>query len=830
MTLVPKALLARLAHAPRLVVAPVGLGFGQEALKRWAAEQGREVTYDPTLPPEGPSLLVCRRRAELHRLPQVWTPESAFFLEEADTRHTPDDWRLALPDAAPTFLDASYDACDGWPEGLRLAQGACNTTLPLHRHPLVASYLERLLPQDKRRNALGRVASAVLVLDELHGFIGVSADEVASLFDEGYLYPQGPGLALPRLLRRYLAPPPDGGRAQRLAAHYHERRLYAAELESLAEAQLWEAYLERLAESYEPQAGEMALRRQLLDVPPGLHVHPAYRYLVGLLERLRGQLEVAQAHYRASRQKTRGELRARIDNARGVTYALQGKLDEALLALQAAVRGARAPRLRGEALHNRAGVLIQQQRYADAEADLKAAVARFRESAEYVREARSLQLLALSYHQRGLLKEARRGYEDVLELLGVLGQPTALVRMNLAEVLLLLGEAAAARVQLDQAALYCGENPRARDYVQINLALWHLTQGQADAAAPLLQAVLFRDDAEAFLKAEAHLVQARLLRGAGRTGEALAHARAARALGLRAALEEAVCLGEGLDDLIAAARQQEARFELTTALLHQGSPENLREALDLIRRYEYRLLLDDPQHAPRLAAVAQEDGLPLDLFPLRITVFGLFRVTFLGSTLALAAFPTRKSTALLVRLALTEHPLPREVLAEALWGDAGKPLHSLQTALYHLSRALNVQLVASRRGSLELLYPGVLDYRTFERAAENALRAPWPEQTVAVREALALVQGEPFVEFPDWFEDERRHVETLKTMLLRRLVELEAHHPHKAAEALEALLKADPYDLDSRRSLIGIYTDLGEADLARREEECLRLLKHELQG
>jgi DNA-binding SARP family transcriptional activator len=182
-----------------------------------------------------------------------------------------------------------------------------------------------------------------------------------------------------------------------------------------------------------------------------------------------------------------------------------------------------------------------------------------------------------------------------------------------------------------------------------------------------------------------------------------------------------------------------------------------------------------------------------------------------------------------VHLALAGHPLPREVLAEALWGEAGNPLHSLQTALYHLSRSLNAQVVASRRGSLELLYPVVLDYRRFERAVGDSLQVPWPVQTEAVREALALVQGEPFLEFPEWFEDERRRAETLKITLLRRLVELEAPQPHKAAEALEVLLKADPYDLDSRRTLIGLYAALGQADLARREEERLRLLEHELQ-
>jgi DNA-binding SARP family transcriptional activator len=83
-------------------------------------------------------------------------------------------------------------------------------------------------------------------------------------------------------------------------------------------------------------------------------------------------------------------------------------------------------------------------------------------------------------------------------------------------------------------------------------------------------------------------------------------------------------------------------------------------------------------------------------------------------------------------------------------------------------------------------------------------------------------------ELPEWFEEERREAETLKLRLLRRLAELEAPEPGRAAETLEALLRLDPYDVEARERLIAHYQALGEDELARREREQLALLEREL--
>lgn len=825
-----------LKGAPRLVVGPVGVGFGQDDLVAWARLDGREVVREPVDAERGRLLLLCERRSQLAQIPRNVPLAEILVLDEAVARLDLSGWRAGLGEAAEEFATATFEQTEGWPAGLALALrvhelGAGGHIPPLHQHPLAAVVLERLLPENETREQLCRAAATPLLLAELSEPLGLEAAQVDDLLDLGYLTHVQGGLTLPRLLRRYLLPRPEPAVALAVAHILAGSRRLEEALLTLAEAGLWEDYLDLLAEGFEAHAqdGEVRLRKALRQLPSRLHDRAGYRYLMGSLERLRGELERAQQHYATARRKAGGELRARIDNARGIAFALAGDMEAARKAFGWAVRVANSNRLEGEARHNRAGVSIQQGRFAEAEQDLREAVARFREGGDYVREARSLQLLALSWHRRGLLVEARKGYEDALELLGTLGQPTTLLRTNLAEVFLLMGMAADAKAQLDQAASEATRSDaRAAAYVEANVADWLLNQGRIEAAVRKLEALLRRDGLEALLRAEAELLLARALRQQGRLEEALKRAGAASAAGVAATLEQALCRNEGLDEVVEHARMEEARFELATALLHRGKQEDLAEALELIRTHGYRSLLDAPEFAPSLAALAQDDPAALDLFPLRMSTFGGFRLRFLGHTLTLAEFPTRKSAALLLRLALAGRPLPREVVAEEFWSDASNPVHSLQTALYHLNRTLRAQAVRGRKGTLELLYPVELDLVKFESAAVEALDGSWTRDSDTVRKALELASGEPLAEFPEWFEDEKRQAESLSLRLWRRLAELEASQPLRAAEALEELLKLDPYDVDSRRHLIGIYSGIGEAELARRQEERLKLLEGDL--
>jgi tetratricopeptide (TPR) repeat protein len=838
MDLLPPKLRDALKRAPRVVVAPVAVGFGQEALSAWAEGSGRSVRRDPASLGEGPALLLCSRRSSLTEISREVALDDMLVIEEADALFDRAAWLAALDKASRAFAESSFEQCEGWLLGLDLARRIGDADIPLHRHPLAAVALERLLPEGPLREALERSATAPLLVPELHRRLRIAAAEVDELLDAGFLRPVKGGLALPRLLRLYLRPHVEQETDLGVARVLASRRHLDEALSVLAEAELWKPFLELLAEEFEPAAseGEARLRWWLRALPRAAHSHPEYHYLVGSLERLMGDLDRAQGRYRSARKLAAGELLARIDNACGIAFALSGKLEDARRAFGAAARGAGGGpgglRLEGEARHNRAGVFIQQGRFAEAEEDLRHAVANFRQAGDYVREARSLQLLALSSHRRGLLDEARKGYAEALELLGTLGQPTALLRTNLAEVLLLMGEASEAKAQLDQAATEARHDARARGYVEANEALWSLTQGQAEAAARQLRALLRGEGLEAHLRAEVELLLARALRLLGDSEQGLAHAQSAAPVGVAAALEQALCrggeLGGELDEVIERAREEEARFELATALLNREGPGDVEEALALIRAHGYRILLDSPRHAPALAALAENDPATVELFPLRMSAFGGFRLRFLGNTLTLAEFPTRKSAALLLRLALASRALPREALAEEFWGDTGNPVHSLQTALYHLNRTLKAQVVGGRKGTVELIYPVELDLHELERVAAEAEEGTWSASPESVRRALALAEGEALGEFPEWFDEERRRAEAVRARLWRRLAELEAAQPQRAAEALETLLRLEPYDAEAHRSLIGIYAQLGETDLARRQEERLRLIEREL--
>lgn len=844
MRLLPPPLQDVLRSAPTVVIAPVGLGFAQEALSAWAIASGRKVRSDPSHLPAEPSLLVCSSRSQLTAIPHDLPLEETLVLEEADVCFDAAGWRRVLSGSPLAFAEASFREAEGWPAGLELALKIGDTALALHQHPLASLALERLLPKGEMRLSLERAAKTPLLISELYEPLGLQPEAAEELLDRGYLIPVREGLILPKLLRSYLRPQLEPAVSLAVATILMHRRHLDEALSALAEGELWDSYLEYLAAGFEPHAsdGEARLRRALGLLPQSLHERAEYLYLVGSLERLRGDPERALSRYRAARRSATAQLRPRIDNARGIAYALQGKLTEARKAFGAAIRGStvqkgagnrltgalRGSRLQGEARHNRAGVFIQQGRFAEAEKDLRQAVASFREGGEYVREARGLQQLALSWHRRGLLREARKGYEEALELLGTLGQPTALLRTNLAEVLLLMGRANEAKAELEQAADDSHGDARILGYVEANLALWTINQGQPEVATRQLTMLLRQEGLEAHLRAEAELLLARALRLQEQREEAAVHARAAAPLGVAAELEQVLCEGGDLERVIAHARDEEARFELATALLSRGAGGDVQEALELVRAHDYRILLDSPQHAPTLAALAEKDPATLELFPLRMTTFAGFRVRFLGRSLSLAEFPTRKSAALLLRLALATRPLPRETLAEEFWGDARNPAHSLQTALYHLNRTLNAQVVGGRKGVVELLYPVVLDLTDFVRIAGETLENSWAFGSDGVRRSLALAEGEPLADFPEWFDEERRRAEALLLRLWRRLAELEAAQPQRAAEALEMLLRLDPYDVESRKNLIGIYAELGESEQARRQEEHLRLLESEL--
>lgn len=820
----PSALRVRLRSAPRVVVAPVGVGCGGDALRAWANEHGYAVTRDVEGLRAGRVLWLPSKRAALRDLPALASLPEVLVVDEALARWDEAGWSAALDAAPPAWRRSSYRQADGWPAALPLAARlAPEAPAELHRHPLTTAFLAPLLPPEPLRAALQRASQAPLLAPVLYGALGLAPQDVDALHDGGWLVNAPGGFQVPRLLRRHLAPLPGTAQAEHLARLLREIGQDAAALSALAEGGAWNAYLALLARSAKASLGEDALRDGLRGVPEAWRDTPAYRYLAGLLARIRGELPQAHALYERALEGAPSDLAPIVHNARGVILALQHRTEDALRSFEAATAGAGVTA--GEAWHNRAGLLAQLGRHAEAEASLREAVAAFRAAGDETREARSLELLGMLYTGRGLLREAERTYTEALTLLERGAQADAFAHLNLAEVHSLLGHAEHAERQLS-AARASLPDARAQSWLVRGAALLDVQRGQPDLAERALHDLLATDPPDRQLRAEAHLLLARIARERGDAERAREHARLAAPLGLRAEVEEALLSGEGLDGVIERARAEEARLELAAALLARASAADLREALDLVRTHGYVGLLEG-EGALKLAALAEEHAEVRALFPLQFTLLGPLRVRFVGKTLSLTDFPTRKSAALLLSLAFTRRAQSREELAERFWPDAKNPLGSLQTAVYHLRGTLGAAVVRSERGLLSFVFPARSDTEQLDTLLRGLPDVPGQDTLDALRRAVRGV-GAYLPEFPDEFEDERATAEALLRRAHRVLARFSAPGSDVRRDALRALLADDPYDFDTRVQLIEVHTLRGEGEAAEHERRRLADLKREL--
>jgi len=826
--MLPHALKLRLDRAPRWVVAPVGLGYAQRALRDWADARSRVILDDPADAGQVRALILPARRSDIARLPAGWDVHDVLFLSEQDVTLTEQDWEEAVGGPVP-YRRAAYLQARGWPEGAMLAAAVAESAPDvLVNHPLVRAHLDRLLPSGAAREHLTRAARTPLLLPSLLSAIGVNASDTEELHDRGFLYADQDGYRLPSLLRQHLRAPDPRGALDVAHALLGQGRVPEG-LTCLAEAGCWDEYLMHLALYFKASMGEAALRGWLRSVPPAAREHPAFLYLSGLLERVKGEFARAEAQYARALLGADTELAPTVHNARGVTLALMSRNDEALDAFERATRAASALTA-AEAWHNRAGLLLQQQRYAEAETSLQEAISAFRASADYAREARTLQLLGTFYYKRGLLMEAERTYAEALHLLRDLGNaPTALVRANFAEVLCLIGERERAERELDLAAREAGSTADARawGWTQLNAALLRLSGGDLDGAHEHLTGLLLAGNQEKSLLAEAHLLLARVHRQREDASAALAALEHASTLGLRARLEKALVTGEGFPDVIDQARREEARYELAVALLHHGGDAELREALGLIRAHRYRTLLDSPAYAQKLIPLSEHDASLRELFPIHVTLLGQFRVRFLGRTFEMPDFPTRKSAALFLALALHARPQTREALADRFWPGAKNPVGSLQTAIYHLRAALGAPIVRNERGLLSLAFPVTTDLQELERTARTAVTLPVDAAVRGLQGALRACG--PFLpEFTDDFGEERAEAEETQRRYQRELARLSPAGSDAERDALRALLASDPFDLTSRARLVELYESRGDADAAEAERRRLAELEREL--
>ncbi|WP_034386588.1 tetratricopeptide repeat protein [Deinococcus sp. YIM 77859] len=818
----PEHLRLRLAAEPDRVVLPVDVGAGQEALVAWARARGLTVTREPPVS-ELRWLWWPRRRADL----MTWAAQTdsslpLLVLSGTDTRYTEQEWRAAVR-GAPAWAASTFALSRGWPAALplalALAESHASDREEWYRHPLAGALLAPLLPPGPLLAAYRALALTPLVTPQVAAALHVSWETVEVLADRGWLWAVPGGWELPGVLRRHLCPLPDPQVARPVAALLHQAGFTAAALTLLREAGAWDEHLTLLAQELRVGSGPEVLRATLRALPPYWREQPAALYLAGLLARASGDLERAEALYSRALPVLPPALQPLAANARGVVRAVRG---DAAGALEDFGEASRVGGLTGgEAAHNRATLLVQLGRHADAEQSLDGAIAAFREAGDLRREARSLETLGSLQFGRGLLQEALVPYEQVLRLLQEdHPEETALTHVNLAEVRTLLGEEEQARAHLERAQALTErfELTHVTGWITRVRALLALHAGLPQVARDLLEAV---PSADRSLQAETQLLLARACRELGEAEAARAALAEARALGLRADLEAALQGADDVGEVIEAARQEEARLELATALLHRAEPQDLEEALDLIRTHGYRALLRSPA-AHRLVTHAQDDATRA-LFPLVLRVLGPLRVTQAGRVWRSADFPTRKSAALLVALALSGRSQPREQLAERFWPDAKNPLASLQTAVYHLRSTFGVNLIRSARGRLTLTFPVHSDLADLQ----EALAARDPDRIAA----LIRQETTPPAVLPDLAAELHEECELAERLLhdaLRVYADAQPEGSLERRDALRNLIAADPLNIEARTHLVDWHLGQGDTESAQQERARMQDILREL--
>lgn len=827
MDALPAPLLRAIDETPLGVVAPVDIGAGQAELRAWAYVRGWAVLDTPPGPGARQWLWFPASRSELGQLSAEH--HQAFFVRPQDLVASPEHWRASLPGVPETWREELRVTYGDWPAALfvlgRLTASALAQTPPLPvaelpRDPQVRALLSPFWPSAALAAPAARLATAALVTPAVAAALDVAPAALEALADGGWLWPAPGGWAFPELLRRALCPVPAPELAGRAAQALLDAGHEDAALETLAGAGAWAEHLHLLATGTRASHGEASLRARLARVPVAWRQAPAALYLAGLLARSSGDLGEAETLYSRALEALAPALLPTVHNARGVVRAMRGQTDTALADFELATGGQGVTA--GEANQNRALLLIQTGRHADAERSLGRAAAAFRAAGDTAREVRSLETLGGLQFGRGLLREALIPYGKALTLQAGSAQDAAMTHLNLAEVHAALGDFAAAETRAQAARTLLGEGDAddAHGWARRVQALLALQRGEPAQALVWLAHITTRDRT---LHAEAALLQARAHRELEEGPPAAAALERARQLGLRADLEAAL-QGQGeLDEVIVAARAEEARLELATALLHRGAPDDLTEALHLIRTHGYLPLLGS-RVAGRLVEVARDPDTRA-LFPLRVQALGPLRVQHAGRTLHLADFPTRKSAALLVALALAERPQNREVLAERFWPGAKNPLASLQTALYHLRSTFGTALVSTERGQLSLLFPVHSDLLDLRAALQGVDAARLAELLRPLTAPLSA-----FPDLPTELPEEREQAERLLHDALRTHAAAQPEGDVRRRDALRALITADPLDLDSRQDLIRWHERHGEQDAAEQERRHLAQAHRTLDG
>lgn len=812
-----------LRTAPRVVVAPVGVGFGQQALALWAQCNHRPVVRAPSDLGRQACLFIPQRRRQIESV-HLDDPDESLFLHETDLTYTRGEWLAAFGTAREGYAEESYHLSQGWPEGLLIALQLSQRqdAIPLLHHPLAQAHLGHFIPKDLNRDTLSRLASSPTLIPELYDFLDLTPGLIAELYDRGLLYATDQGYRLPALLRRALHQPMPPEQALELAQLLASKHLHDPALEILREHQLWEAYLELIVETYAPRTGVQALRERLSQVPLRYRSLEAYEYLMALLQRSSGDIEGATQRLQSLSQKASPRLRSWVINALGVAYGMQGDCARAAEYFERGLAQTQVSVVHGCLLHNLGIARLHLHHYREGAEALAKAVSLYRDLGNHAEEALSAENLANAKVFEGYPLVALAEFSRLSPIhLGPLAQ------VNMGRAYIQLGELEKAKQALLRARLKASEadNQRAVKYSEIVQAQVALLEEQPELAYGLASGVLYATQ-EADLRGEAHLVRSQVEFRRGNleaAREELAHAANITFSHKTEAVRQGL---SPLEPTLEEARQAGATFDVAQLLMLKGDLASLREALSLCRQNGYGLLLKHPFYSHHWLPLIKADPSCWAAFPLSIQTFGGFRVSFLGKTLSLCDFPTRKIAALLLVLALHARPQNREVLAERLWAELNHPLDSLQNAVSKLRSLLLPQLISSSKSQLSLNFPIVLDYLEFVNQARAFLEASEPGL-----EDFIQRHSEPWLpELADLFPLERSEVERYQHELWVMVAkQQEQRHSPLAVVAYQYALALDPYSERAWQGLIAAYERLDNPEMAakarRSMAEALRELR-----
>jgi len=470
---------------------------------------------------------------------------AAIKLQRADHRPGRDDGPIA------DHLVQAGDPAAAIDPAMRAARAARDVAGNVEAYYYWSLALRAMSPADPRRWEVVLAREAILQVWGRRRAQGADIRQILQLA-EGAPEPEREVIALGRLLRFYL----ECGRVQR-------------------------------ADQIYPR-----LAAQTLALPPGdaMDAHRAELGELGcdLMTRL-GRLEQAEqlAHTALAHcpPGPRGlQLRCRLHTCIGRVQLASGRLTDAALTLHLA-QSAGYRRLEAEAQNFLGEVAGLSTRYQEAVERFRAALQIDRDLGDRAATGIKLANLGIAYTAIGLYRRAERHLRKALELHEAIGHPGLLgeVIVHLGEVSAELGDAAAARPLLDEAAAIAASRGDVRTELRARsrLARALLDAGASEEAGALASAVLARGREHGLRSAQVRAlhVLSRLAEEAGDQAEAVTlEAEAVRLVEAGAAPVEGVLsihhLGHltGSDDLLqeAAARVRARLEDLRDPELRRG--------------------------------------------------------------------------------------------------------------------------------------------------------------------------------------------------------------------------------------------------------------------